>query len=51
MSTEEKRKAIRFLIEELRKDVSVNLKKNNGRLTSTQVYLLCFYKRELASLN
>jgi hypothetical protein len=51
MSNEEKRNTIHILIEALRKEVSATLRENNGRLTPAQTYLLCFYKRELASLN
>jgi len=50
MTKNEKLKVIHTLLDSLKREVQQTLSQNNGRLSPEQVYLLCFYRRELTSI-
>lgn len=50
MTKNEKLKIIHTLLDSLKQEVKKTLSQNNGRLTQEQIYLLCFYRRELTSI-
>lgn len=51
MSKQEKERAIHLLLDSLKQDVKKTLSQNNCRLTPEQIYLLCFFRRELSIIN